>query len=135
MMKDRKISFLCELPPPFGGVTVKNQLLMDNVYSEIANINVVDFGIIRKTLLNTIPIFLKMSAAFLRHDYIIYGFGSYKRLNTAISIQRIVGGEKSFCNTINFVMGGNIKKIERNRRLIKKLKKIKTNLVETDGMQ
>ena len=128
--------FLCELPPPFGGVTVKNKLLLDQVFTGDYEVSIVDFGRVKRNLIHAIPVFLSMVSAFLRHDVIIYGFGSHKRQKVALRIQSIFGGKKSLSKTINIVMGGNYQQyLEKDEVLTGLLKRIKINLVETRGMQ
>ena len=130
-----RVTFFCELPPPFGGVTVKNKLLIDEVFSSVDNITVLDFCRIKRNHLQFVPVFLGMVKAFLRNDTIIYGFGSYKRLLVASSIHRLFGGNKSLSKSINIIMGGAVdKEVMVNQRLGRFLNKVSINLVETKGM-
>lgn len=131
-----KVIFLCELPPPFGGVTVKNKLLLDQAFTGDYGASVIDFGRVKRNSISAIPVFTSMVAAFLRHDVIIYGFGSHKRQKAALRIQSIFGGEKSLSKTINLVMGGNYQQyLEKDAVLTELLERIKVNLVETEGMR
>lgn len=129
-------SFLCELPPPYGGVTVKNQLILDKVIRESDHVNVIDFCSVKRSPVKAVPIFLRMIGAFIRKDTIIYGFGSRKRLKLALNIQKIVGGKKSLGKTVNLVMGGNFQTyLREDSALANLLASIKENFVETSGMR
>lgn len=132
----RGTTFLVELPPPFGGVTVKNQLVIDRVVCSSDIVKIVDFCLIKRSPLAAGKVFLSMIGAFLRKDCIVYGFGSHKRLKAALLIQQFLGGTKSLSKTVNLVMGGKLQEyIKADKQLGELLKKISTNLVETAGMK
>lgn len=131
-----RVSFFCELPPPYGGVTVKNQLLIDEVFSSLDDLNTIDFCKIKRNPFQLIPVSFKMLMALLRNDIIVYGFGSYKRLNIALKIQRMIGGKSSLAKSINIVMGGTIADaVDSYPGFSELLRSININLVETEGLK
>lgn len=131
-----KITFLCELPPPFGGVTVKNQVLLKKVLPPNYNYNVIDFCAVKRNKLFITAIIPRMLLAFARKDIIIYGFGSYSRLFSTLSVQKLIGGKKSLSKTINVVMGGNCYSYVKNSsKRLRLLKMLRENLVETSKIK
>lgn len=136
LMKNNKPMFLCELPPPYGGVTVKNQLIIDNVFNNIEDVDVLDFMSCKRNPLKIFSLFFSLIKAFISHRTIIYGFGSYKRLRSALKLQSFFGGKKSIQNTVNIVMGGAFQdRLKNDSEYIKLISRIKVSLVETNGMK
>lgn len=131
-----KITFLCELPPPFGGVTVKNQVLLKKVLPSDREYSIIDFCAFKRNKLSLFAIIAKMLVAFVRKDTIIYGFGSYSRLTAALSVQKLIGGKKSLSKTIYIVMGGSLYSYIRNHsKKLRMFKALKANLVESPKMK
>lgn len=127
--------FICELPPPFGGVTVKNQLLINNIFKP-DEIEVLDLFDCKRNLLNIPKVFAKLLSSFISGRTIIYGFGSYKRLIAAVKLQKVFGGKTSLNNTVNIVMGGMFHNFIKDKLdFIKSLSKMKMHFVETEGMK
>ena len=134
-MKKENAVFICELPPPYGGVTIKNDYIIQNIMSDY-NIQIIDLMrckrnkfLIGKTMFNIIK-------AYVCHDTIIYGSGSYKRLEILLKIQNIIGGMKSLQKTVNIVMGGLLyDTLVQNLEFSKMISNLKINLVETRGMK
>ena len=131
-----KVTFLCELPPPFGGVTIKNQLILDTVVSNNDAIQIVDFYEIKRNPIKATVVFGKMVSAFVRNDSIVYGFGSHLRLKKALTIQKLIGRKRSLSKTVNLIMGGRFQEYAKaDSKLKRLLSSIKLNYVETKGMQ
>lgn len=131
-----RVTFLCELPPPFGGVTVKNQLILDTIFRSSDAVKVVDFCEIKRNPIKAISVFARMVSAFIRKDSIVYGFGSHSRLKQALTLQKTISGKESLCKTVNVVMGGRFQEyVKADSKLKSLLSSIKLNLVETKGMQ
>lgn len=134
MKKERPV-FLCEFPPPLGGVTVKNRVLYQHVF-ECGNVEVIDFSVCKRRKRKTPGVFVKMLASFKGGGTIVYGFGSYKRLSIALVLQRICAGKKSLEKTIILVMGGSFPDyIQPRPHLQKLLKQARMHYVETKGMK
>lgn len=74
--------------------------------------------------------------AYVNKDIVIYGSGSYKRLEILLNVQNLIGGRKSLQKTVNIVMGGMFyDALLQNTRFAKTVSKLKINLVETRGMK
>lgn len=132
----KRVTFLCELPPPFGGVTVKNQLILDTVVRSSDAVQLVDFCEIKRNPIKVASVFFKMVNAFARKDSIVYGFGSNLRLRHALTLQKLIGGKESLSKTVNVIMGGRFQEyVNADSKLKNLLSAIKLNLVETKGMQ
>lgn len=130
------IVFICELPPPYGGVTVKNQLIIDQIFSPTDPVRVIDMYAIRRNPFSFFRIGFQIIFAFIRRDTILYGFGTYKRVETALTIQKLFGGWKSLSRTVNVVMGGVFQHyVIADSHLKSLVSAIKCNLVETAGMK
>jgi len=135
MDKKENITFLCELPPPYGGVTVKNKLILDAISSQNLEIKVIDFFDCKRKKWFIPIVFIKMIVSFIKKDKIIYGFGCYKRLKIALILQSILGGKKSLNRTINMVMGGFFhEEISMESRYAKICGELKVNYVESERM-
>lgn len=132
-----KAAFLCELPPPYGGVTVKNQLILDAVVKTTDSVKIIDFCEIKRNPIKILPVFVKMLQAFSSKDNkIVYGFGSHKRLKLALRIQKLLGGKASLSKTVNIVMGGRFQEfIQADRKLLELLSAVELHLVETERMR
>lgn len=106
-MKEKNIIFICELPPPFGGVTIKDKLLLQSVMNP-ETVEVIDLYECKRKRTHIVRAAWRMYRAYRKNARIVYGLGSCKRLEIANWIQCIIGGRKSIANTIIFVMGASL---------------------------
>lgn len=128
--------FVCEFPPPYGGVTVKNKLLIDKIVRQSDEYIVIDLCRIKRNIFNIFSVGFQMFLAFLRKDTIVYGLGTHKRLKKALFLQLLLGGKESISKTVIVVMGGLFHAHVMNDEKLKKLViEAKCNLVETEGMK
>ena len=118
--------FIGVFPPPMGGVTVKNQLLLDELSKNHG---------MKKIDLHAKPIALQFIKAYfeaLRSNNIIIGLDT-KRLKVVIALISLIPGALSKCRV--FIMGGIANRIiEEDKALKRALKKTKKMYVETTGM-
>lgn len=129
-----KYTFICELPPPYGGVTVKNNLVLHSILTP-GEYEVVDLSECKRNKKKIPVVFGKLIRVFIKQEPIVYGLGSYRRLEYMLKMQYAFGGTVSMQKTVNFVMGGNLpQKLEKNPSLTRLLSRIKINYVETVGM-
>lgn len=128
--------FIVELPPPYGGVTVKNKLILDKIVRTEDSVRIIDLCKIKKNILYIFPIAVEMISSYLKKDTIVYGLGTHKRLKKALIIQNIIGGSGILSKTNIIVMGGlfpaHVKDDSTLRKLISNVRCV---LVETDGMK
>lgn len=142
-MSEKKVTYIGELPPPYGGVTVKNKLIYEQLHYLLARN--MDDG--RKPVISMIdlmrckesPYFLfvnigKILCTFGGTGTIFYGFGSMLRLSAIIGIQSMFPG--SLKRTVIIGMGGLFsEKVIKSTVLRKQLKKARAILIETEGMK
>lgn len=107
MKKDyRKIPvFLGELPPPMGGVTVKNELLVNTIFREL-DAEVIDIYTYTRELWKLPKLFIKLVKIKQRGQKIYIGSGSHKRYAMLLWLINCVGGKRFLSSTNTFVMGG-----------------------------
>ena len=133
--RSKKIVFVCELPPPFGGVTVKNKLLLDYILNGY-DTEVIDMYDCKRSIFNILPISLKLFKVYRSDAVIIYGLGSGRRLETANWLQYFIGGKKSLSKSLIIVMGGWLPRyLKGKQRYIRLLNSMRALLIETEGMK
>lgn len=134
-MHNKKVAYIGEFPPPFGGVTVKNKLIYEWISSgSVYNAEMVDLMRCRSNPALLIYMIVKILRAFANKSTIVYGFGSMKRLAVVVTLQSLFKG--SFKNTVIIGMGGRFsEKLLENPILKRYLIKAKCILVETGSMK
>lgn len=127
--------FIGELPPPYGGVAVKDKLVYQEVYEPagVKMLNLVEC----KWKIHKIPIIgIKMFWGLMWAKHVIVGVGTSGRLKTIMKLRRLFRGKKGLQSTIMLAMGG---KIQETTKTDLKLKKLLINnqsvWVETNGMK
>lgn len=134
-MKEEKIVFICELPPPFGGVTIKDKLLLQSVMDS-ETVEVIDLYECKRKPIRTVGIAWRMFWAYKRNVRIVYGLGSCRRLEIANWIQRMIGGRNSIDNTIVFVMGASLPEyLSEKGRYADLLRHMRKLYVETERLR
>lgn len=134
-MKKENAVFICELPPPYGGVTIKNNYIIQKIF-DTYDIKIIDLMKCKKKKFLIFKTIFEIIKAYVNKDIVIYGSGSYKRLEILLNVQNLIGGRKSLQKTVNIVMGGMFyDALLQNTRFAKTVSKLKINLVETRGMK
>lgn len=128
-MRVRRISLIGSFPPPYGGATIKNEIL----YKEISKTYVVNKIDTSKIMLNTI---LKILATYLspRYDTIILSISSFSLIKLTNIFHKIS------CKNMNkvsvFIVGGRFPEFFKEYRLDKDVySKYKVIYVECIGMK
>lgn len=125
--------FICELPPPYGGVTVKNKLLYELI-SESGNIKIIDLMECKRSIWKAPYILFRCIKEWIYAENIIYGIGTSERLKFLLQMQKII--RKSFPKTSVIAMGGIFDKSVLQDKFLKiECRKLKGIWVETDGMK
>ena len=104
-MKKENAVFICELPPPYGGVTIKNNYIIQKIF-DTYDIKIIDLMKCKKKKFLIFKTIFEIIKAYVNKDIVIYGSGSYKRLEILLNVQNLIGGRKSLQKTVNIVMGG-----------------------------
>ena len=127
--------FIGELPPPYGGVAVKDKLMYHEVYKPagVKFLNLVEC----KWKPWKIPwIGFKLIWYLLIADNVIVGVGLNLRRKVIMEIRYILRGSRGLEKLRMIVMGGNIQNQTPNDRLLRQLlMKCGTLWVETNGMK
>ena len=134
-MKKEDAVFICELPPPYGGVTIKNNYIIQKIF-DTYDVKIIDLMKCKKKKFFIFKTMFDIIKAYVDKSIVIYGSGSYKRLEILLNVQNLIGGRKSLQKTVNVVMGGMFyNTLLKNTRFSKIVSKLKINLVETRGMK
>lgn len=133
MNDNRHSVFICELPPPFGGVTVKNKLFY-GLISRDYKVKIIDLMECKRSIWKSPFILFNCIKEWLFAENVIYGIGTSDRLKLLLKIQKFFN--KSFFNTSVIAMGGVFDKSVLNDPFLKnKCKNLKGIWVETIGMK
>lgn len=102
--KHHKLLYIAELPPPFGGVTIKNQLLLEEAF---ADTDLVIFDLYRfKRKKAAFPaLCLELVGLIRQANYIALGTGSNVRLVKLLSIIDKLRGSDFLSHVTVFMMG------------------------------
>ena len=126
--------FIGELPPPYGGVTVKDQLLQSEVYGPHF-VKMLDLAECRRKPLKIPIVGLGLIFRLLVAQNVIVGVGAHSRCKTVLKLRSILRGKKGLFGVRVMVMGGNLQKVTKSDKDLKNLLiKCGSVWVETDGM-
>lgn len=127
--------FIGELPPPYGGVAVKDKLVYKEVYepSGVKMLNLVEC----KWKPYMIPVVgVKMLWGLARAEHVIIGVGTNGRRKLILKLRKLLRGEKGLSSTVMLVMGGHIQEtVKEDVSLKNLLNKNQSVWVETQGMK
>ncbi|MBT2689222.1 glycosyltransferase [Bacillus sp. ISL-47] len=126
-----KLIYLGSFPPPYGGVTIKNKMLYDNL-EQYVDIEKIDLGNIKKmNLIEILKLFMRLlnpSSAF-----VIGSASKSRRIFTAILYYV---NRKALSRSLLILMGGMSSNIIANDpKYLKWVSKYKQVYVETEGMK
>lgn len=126
---DKKIEYIGSFPPPYGGVSVKNQLLYETLS---ASFNVYRNNTRNKTL-NQVRNIIDIIA---RRRTFIIGVSASRGKSQLITSIMFFFNKASMKKSIYFMMGGlESKKISENKKLKTRYKLYKKIFVETESMK
>lgn len=131
----KKLVFICEFPPPYGGVTVKNKLTHDLLTSMGYSVECINLMRCKENKAAVFGVIVRILRAYLTKEPIIYGMGSYQRLAILLRLQRILGGRNSLSKTTNIVMGGTYSSYLNNHAGLRRINTfLRSNWVEANAM-
>lgn len=132
----RKVLYIGEFPPPFGGVTTKNQFIKDCIFDNDANkvewINLYDY---KKQPLKLA--FLLKSLIVAKHEQkaICIGVGKKSRVETILSAIKFIGGSDMLSHTYIFVMASTLYEYcKENEHMLNLIKSCKCLYIELQSM-
>lgn len=130
----KNIVFIGEMPPPYGGVAVKDKLVYQMVFKELGA-RMIDLVECKRNPAKTPYIFAQILIAMISGKKIIIGVGTPWRRKVLLQMQNFFGGRKSLRNVTLLGMGGRIHQIDSTDLRMKELMcQIGSIWVETNGM-
>ncbi len=127
--------FIGEMPPPFGGVAVKDKILYQEVYRSagVKMLNLVEC----KWKPWKIPLVgLELLWLLLIADNVIVGVGSNQRRKVIMCLRYVLRGNRGLSSIRMIMMGGVVQDIVKKDSFLKKLLiNTGTIWVETEGMK
>lgn len=127
--------FIGELPPPYGGVAVKDKLVYQEVYKS-AGVKMLNLVECKWKPYKTPIVGLKMLWGLLRAKHVIIGVGTNGRLKTIMKLRKFLRGKKGLQSTIMLAMGGKIQETTKTDIKLKNLLISSQSVwVETNGMK
>ncbi len=133
-MKKSKTVFIGELPPPYGGVAVKDEIMYNEVYHQ-RGVLFLDLVECKRNPWKTPMIGLRLLWQLITADRVVVGVGSYFRMKFIISVRKFFRGNNGLSTVYMLAMGGNIQNvIKTDARLRNCLVKCGSVWVETEGM-
>lgn len=131
MKQPLKCFYIGAVPPPYGGVTVKNKLLLDILRSNI-DIELIDLGLIKKFNLVELR---KLVLALLSRDS-VFVIGSASRMRKVLSWFLYHFNKRCMKRSLLVVMGGTFAElISKQKNYAKWVSGYKKIYVETNGMR
>lgn len=97
--------YIGEFPPGYGGVTVKNSLLYNYVFSQ-RDIKAIDMIECKRTPWKIPFIACQVAYYMIKCDNVIIGVGSPKRRKILLTFQRMISGCAGLKKIMMIVMGG-----------------------------
>lgn len=132
---DQRPMYIGELPPPMGGVTVKNELLINSVFSEL-NPEIINIYTYTRAVWKLPLLFLKLLKANKNEQIIYIGSGSLKRFELLLWLINFIGGEKFLSRVNTFVMGGMFTEyLKEHKKCLKYTKKTGNIFYELHRME
>lgn len=126
-----KIKYIGGFPPPYGGVSIKNKMLYDNL-STILSMQKVDLSLVKKKKMEEV---LKLALAFINSRSILI-IGSSGSSRKKICKLLYYFNRKTLNRSLLMVMGGiESVVIAKDPEYIKYVKEYKQVYVQTEGMK
>ena len=127
--------FVGELPPPYGGVAVKDKLMFQQIY-EPSGVKMINLVECKWKPWKTPIVGGNLIASLLRAEHVIIGVGTSRRCKIIMSLRKILKGNRGLTTTHMIVMGGNLQNVTKeDKSLCNLLKKCGSLWVETNGMK
>lgn len=128
------IIFIGELPPPYGGVAVKDKLIYQEIYQELGA-EMIDLVECKRHPLKIPVIFIKIIIRMMGRKKIIIGVGTPKRRKILLQMQKFFGGKDGLRNVVLLGMGGRIHEVDaEDAHMCRLMKAVGSIWVETEGM-
>lgn len=126
--------FIGELPPPYGGVAVKDKLVFQEVYQAIGA-EMIDLVECKRHPFMIPVVFWKIIWGMLRRKNVIIGVGTHGRRKVLLQMQKLLGGSKGLSRVHILAMGGTVHLNDaKDIKMQRLMQKVGSVWVETEGM-
>lgn len=126
--------FVGELPPPYGGVAVKDKLVFQEVYQPIGA-DMIDLVECKRRPFMIPVIFGKIIWGMLCRKNVIIGVGTHSRRKFLLQLQKVLGGNEGLHRVHILAMGGKIHLNDaKDIKMQRLMQKVGSVWVETEGM-
>ena len=133
-MKRYALTFIGELPPPYGGVTVKNLLVFQKVFQGF-DAQFIDLAECKRRPWKIFEIFYKIVSSMVISRTVVIGVGSTWRRKILLRMQWMLTGQNGLKKVMLLVMGGQFHlQVAKDRSLCKLIQQIDSLWVETEKM-
>lgn len=127
--------YIGELPPPMGGVTIKNGLLLNLIFNEYNPI-IINIYTYARALWKLPGLFIKLCKINRNRQLVYIGSGSYKRYEMLLWLINMIGGEEFLSRVNTFVMGGMFNEyLEEHKRCLNYVQKTGNVFYELHNME
>ncbi len=128
-----KTLYIGEFPPPFGGVTVKNELLK-TIYQE-ENVEFFNLYDCKKNIFHLFELWKKIVQMKRQNGNILLGIGSNSRLERLLFIINLIGKQQLLNRCTIFMMGSTLHEYcKHNVELLRYIKQCRAILTESHGI-
>ena len=112
--------YIGELPPPYGGVSIKNTILYENAFKG-AGVEMIDLQKCRRSPLSAPFILFKLLCGMIGAQKVIIGTGAIWRDKLLLVVQRLLTGKRGLKKVAKIVMGGRYHEIVKNDSVLYRL--------------
>ena len=112
-MSDKKSIYIGILPPPYGGVTVKNELLFEHVFKD-AGVAFVDLMAAKMSPQKAPAVLCRLVHGMIFAQTVIFGTGAKWCDRAMLRLRCLLRGKRGLQNDMMIVMGGRYQQFIRN---------------------
>lgn len=133
-MKHHTLTFIGELPPPYNGVVVKNQMVLRYIFQD-TDVQFIDLVECRRTAWKIPIIFCRIVISMVTSQFIMIGVGTTFRRKVLLLLQRVLTGKYGMKKVMLLVMGGKFHiQVAQDKLLRNLVQQIESLWVETEEM-
>ena len=133
-MSEKNAVYIGTLPPPYGGVTVKNKLLFEHVFKD-AGVEFIDVMEAKKSPLKAPAVLCRLIRGMSHSRTVIFGTGAKWCDRAMLRLRRVLKGRRGLRNDMMIVMGGRYQQfIREDLGLHRLLSEVGSIWVESEQM-
>ena len=106
-MKKENAVFICELPPPYGGVTIKNNYIIQKIF-DTYDIKIIDLMKCKKKKFLIFKTIFEIIKAYVNKDIVIYGSWKLQTFRNFIKCTKFNWWKKEFTKNCKYCYGWNV---------------------------